>query len=56
MAHILVAEDDATTREMIGGILKKQGYIVSYASNGMSAIAGRARSKLCAICMTALLL
>jgi DNA-binding response OmpR family regulator len=38
MAHILVAEDDATTREMIGGILKKQGYIVSYASNGMSAL------------------
>jgi DNA-binding response OmpR family regulator len=38
MAHILVAEDDATTREMIGGILKKQGYSVSYASNGMSAL------------------
>jgi DNA-binding response OmpR family regulator len=38
MAHILVAEDDATTREMIGGILKKQGYTVSSASDGMIAL------------------
>lgn len=38
MAHILVAEDDATTREMIGGILKKQGYTVSSAGDGMLAL------------------
>lgn len=38
MAHILVAEDDATTREMIGGILKKQGYSVSSAGDGMTAL------------------
>ena len=31
MPNILVAEDDATTREMIGGILKKHGYTVSTA-------------------------
>jgi len=38
MAHILVAEDDATTREMISGVLKKQGYTVSTAGDGMSAL------------------
>ena len=38
MPHILVAEDDATTREMIRGILTKQGYDVSTAGDGMSAL------------------
>ena len=38
MPHILVAEDDATTREMIAGILKKHGYEVSAASDGMKAL------------------
>jgi len=45
MAHILVAEDDATTREMIGGILKKQGYLVSYASDGMRALSALKKRK-----------
>jgi len=45
MAHILVAEDDATTREMIGGILKKQGYSVSAASDGMIALRALQRKK-----------
>ena len=38
MPHILVAEDDATTREMISGVLKKNGYAVSGAADGMSAL------------------
>jgi len=38
MPNILVAEDDATTREMISGILKKEGYDVSTASDGMKAL------------------
>jgi len=38
MPHILVAEDDATTREMIRGILTKEGYDVSVAADGMSAL------------------
>jgi DNA-binding response OmpR family regulator len=45
MAHILVAEDDATTREMIGGILKKQGYELSHASDGMSALRALKKKK-----------
>lgn len=45
MAHILVAEDDATTREMIGGILKKQGYDISTASDGMSALRALKKKK-----------
>ncbi|HUL35839.1 MAG TPA: response regulator [Candidatus Eisenbacteria bacterium] len=38
MPQILVAEDDATTREMIAGILKRRGYDVSTASDGASAL------------------
>src|SRR5258708_8996559 len=38
MPHILVAEDDATTREMIRGILTKEGYDVSVAADGMRAL------------------
>ncbi len=38
MPHILIAEDDATTREMIRGILKKAGYDVSTAADGMAAL------------------
>jgi len=38
MPHILIAEDDATTREMIRGILKKEGYDVSTAADGMAAL------------------
>ena len=45
MAHILVAEDDATTREMIGGILKKRGYTVNCARNGMSALSALKKKK-----------
>lgn len=45
MANILVAEDDATTREMIGGILKKQGHNISMASDGVSALRGLKKKK-----------
>lgn len=45
MAQILVAEDDATTREMIGGILKKQGYSISAAGDGMSALRALKKKK-----------
>ena len=38
MPHILVADDDATTRQMVGGVLKMQGYTVSSASDGISAL------------------
>jgi len=36
MPHILVAEDDATTREMIRGILTKKATMLSVAADGMS--------------------
>jgi len=45
MPHILVAEDDATTREMIAGILKKHGYEVSAAGDGMKALQALKKKK-----------
>jgi len=38
MPHILVTDDDATTRQMVRGILKKQGYSVSVAADGNVAL------------------
>ena len=38
MPHILVTDDDATTRQMVRGILKKYGYTVSTASDGVAAL------------------
>jgi CheY-like chemotaxis protein len=38
MSHILVTDDDATTRQMIRGVLKKQGYTVSVAADGIAAL------------------
>jgi DNA-binding response OmpR family regulator len=38
MPHILVTDDDATTRQMIRGVLKKKGYIVSTAPDGAAAL------------------
>ena len=38
MPHILVTDDDATTRQMIRGVLKKHGYTVTTASDGVSAL------------------
>jgi CheY-like chemotaxis protein/anti-sigma regulatory factor (Ser/Thr protein kinase) len=38
MATILVTDDDATTRQMVRGILKKAGYKVATASDGMAAL------------------
>jgi CheY-like chemotaxis protein len=38
MPHILVTDDDATTRQMIRGVLKKHGYMVTAASDGVSAL------------------
>ncbi|HXX44851.1 MAG TPA: response regulator [Candidatus Acidoferrales bacterium] len=38
MAHVLVADDDTTTREMTRGILKKEGHTVRTASDGVAAL------------------
>lgn len=38
MASILVTDDDATTRQMVRGILKKAKYSVSTAADGMAAL------------------
>jgi len=38
MSQILVVDDDATTRQMIRGILKKAGHAVSMASDGVAAL------------------
>ena len=38
MASILVTDDDATTRQMVRGILKKAGYKVATASDGVAAL------------------
>jgi CheY-like chemotaxis protein/anti-sigma regulatory factor (Ser/Thr protein kinase) len=38
MPHILVTDDDATTRQMVRGILKKRGYTVSTAPDGVAAL------------------
>jgi CheY-like chemotaxis protein/anti-sigma regulatory factor (Ser/Thr protein kinase) len=38
MATILVTDDDATTRLMVSGVLKKAGYSVSTASDGLAAL------------------
>jgi len=38
MAAILVTDDDATTRQMVRGVLKKAGHEVATASDGMSAL------------------
>ncbi len=38
MPHILVADDDATTRQMIRGVLKKNNYTVSTVSDGIAAL------------------
>jgi CheY-like chemotaxis protein len=38
MSHILVTDDDATTRQMIRGVLKKNGHTVTTASDGVSAL------------------
>lgn len=38
MSSILVTDDDATTRQMVHGILKKAGYSVSTAPDGLAAL------------------
>jgi DNA-binding response OmpR family regulator len=38
MPRILVTDDDATTRQMVRGILKKKSYSVSTASDGIAAL------------------
>lgn len=38
MRHILVTDDDATTRKMVGGLLRKMGYKVSTAKDGLAAL------------------
>jgi DNA-binding response OmpR family regulator len=45
MSHILVTDDDATTRQMIRGVLKKNGHTVSTASDGISALRAIQRKK-----------
>ena len=38
MAHILVTDDDAATREMLRGVLKKKGHKISVAADGIMAL------------------
>ena len=38
MSAILVTDDDATTRQMVRGVLKRAGHSVATAANGMSAL------------------
>ena len=38
MSAILVTDDDATTRQMVRGVLKKAGHDVATAANGMAAL------------------
>jgi DNA-binding response OmpR family regulator len=38
MSYILVTDDDATTRQMIRGVLRRNGHTVSTASDGISAL------------------
>jgi len=45
MSHILVADDDATTREMIRGILKKAGHTISTAADGVVALKALKKKK-----------
>jgi DNA-binding response OmpR family regulator len=45
MPHILVTDDDATTRQMIGGVLKNKGYKVSMASDGVAALRAIKKTK-----------
>jgi len=46
MPHILIADDDATTREMLSGILKSAGYEVSTASDGQAAFTSLRKKKI----------
>jgi CheY-like chemotaxis protein len=45
MSHILVTDDDATTRQMIRGVLKKNGHTVTTASDGVSALRAMQKQK-----------
>lgn len=45
MAHILVTDDDAATREMLRGLLKKKGHKVSVAADGISALTAIHKNK-----------
>lgn len=45
MAAILVTDDDATTRQMVRGVLKKAGHEIATASDGMSALRAIQRRK-----------
>ena len=45
MANILVADDDLTTRQMLSGILKSGGYIVSTVADGQAALGALRKKK-----------
>jgi two-component system, OmpR family, response regulator len=45
MSHILVTDDDATTRQMIRGVLNKNGHTVTTASDGVSALRAMQKKK-----------
>ena len=45
MPNILVVDDDATTRQMVRGILKKEKYRVSTASDGIAALRALKKTK-----------
>ena len=38
MSNILICDDDITTREMLGGVLKTNGFTVTTVSDGQSAL------------------
>jgi CheY-like chemotaxis protein len=45
MSHILVTDDDATTRQMIRGVLKKNGHTVTTVSDGVAALRAMQKKK-----------
>ena len=45
MPHILIADDDATTLQMLGGILKTAGFEVSTAADGQAALKALRKKK-----------
>lgn len=38
MTHVLVVDDDPTIREVIGDVMKEEGFCVSFAHSGQSAL------------------
>src|SRR5277367_7106469 len=45
MPNILICDDDATTREMLRGVLKGQGYVVTTVADGQAALTALKKKK-----------